>query len=660
MSGPATTAGTSLEPGPDAPPRHFELRYRPDIDGLRGVAVLAVVAFHAGLNGAPGGFVGVDVFFVISGYLITSLIVGDMAGGAFSLARFYERRVRRIFPALFTVLAACSLMALLIFAPENMRQFGDSLTATALFFSNFFFSAKTDYFDAPLDTHPLLHTWSLAVEEQFYIVFPLVLMLAFRFGRKGWIGVILALFAGSFVASVWMTGTDSVAAFYLTTTRAWELMLGALLAAGAIPAIRNQIARELAALGGIGLIAVAVFTFSPDTPFPGWAALVPCLGAVLLIQCAGGETQPLVSRALSLRPVLFVGLISYSLYLWHWPLLVFARYLKFGPLSTVQVVLIIAASFVLAALSYVFIERPFRRKEAPIGRPALFRGAAAVVSVTVLFGLASVWTGGFPRRYAPEIASVLQAAAAFDQDTELKSCRNRAPADACVFGAAVKPAYAVWGDSHALVMLRTLGDLAAQRNQAFRAYVNIGCAPVADFNREKRPCAISNNAVLEVLESSRDIRKVILMGHYEPYLHELGSGSTDLHESGNSFAHKLELTVSRLLAAGKTVVIVYPVPEAESRPPELIGRLLVSGRDPASGNIPFAKFERRQKDIFAILDRTGAAEDVIRIYPHKSLCDTERCLVYNGDGILYRDKHHLTEAGAALAGAAFRSVFAKD
>jgi hypothetical protein len=496
------------------------------------------------------------------------------------------------------------------------------------------------------------------------------LLLTFRFGRKVWAGAILALFVVSLAASVWLTDTDPGAAFFVTPPRAWELMLSALLAAGAVPATRNRVAREITALAGIGLIGLAVFAFSPETPFPGWTALVPCLGTGLLIQSAGHGAQSSVSRALSLKPVVFVGLISYSLYLWHWPLLVFARYVNFGPLNTVQVLLMVAASFLLAALSWAFIEQPSRRKGTPIGRPVLFRAAAAAVSVTVVFAAAGVWTDGFPRRYPAEIVSVLDAASAFDRDKELKSCLRRAPADACVFGAPVKPAYAVWGDSHALALLRAIGGVAAQHGKSIKAYVSSGCPPVADLDRKGKACAAFSNTVLENLESSKDIGAVILISRFSQDVDPAGQGRFDTAAASDQpLAGQLRITVDRLREADKTVVIVYPVPEAGFPAPAVIGRLLASGRDPASQNTPFAAFEQREKDVFAILDRTGVdrtgldrtgTEDVIRVYPHKFLCDRESCLVYDGGAILYRDKNHLTEAGAALVAPAFEPIFAGD
>jgi peptidoglycan/LPS O-acetylase OafA/YrhL len=350
------------------------VRHRADIDGLRAIAVVPVVLFHAGVSRVSGGFVGVDIFFVISGYLITSLILGEMAEGRFSLASFYERRIRRIFPALFAVLAVCVVVAALLFLPRELKSFDRSLLATTFFVSNIYFYSGLGYFAAPPDTLPLLHTWSLAIEEQFYIVFPLLLSLVIAFGRRVWIGLIAALFLLSLAASIWVTRLNPDAAFYLAPMRVWELMLGALLAARLLPRIGSQAVREMLALAGIALIGYAVFAFSPATPFPGSAALIPCLGAALVIYAGEDDGTTLAGKVLSLWPLAFVGLISYSLYLWHWPLLVFARYWTIVPLTVWQSAAIVTTSFILAAFSWRYIEQPFLRKRPAIPRRILLLG----------------------------------------------------------------------------------------------------------------------------------------------------------------------------------------------------------------------------------------------------------------------------------------------
>jgi len=332
----------------------------------------------------------------------------------------------------------------------------------------------------------------------------------------------------------------------------------------------------------------------------------------------------------------------------------------------------------LAALSWSFIEQPFRRKTTPIERLALFRGAAAAMSIAVAVAGASIWTQGFPQRYTPEIASILQNATAFRDDKQLKSCRRRAPADVCVFGAPVPATYAVWGDSHALVMLRAIGDMAARHGAAVKSYINPGCPPIAGLDSADKTCATFADAVLTSLVSSPDVRTVILISNYKSHLRdrsgsEQGSTSTsagpiatsaahglELEALASPFAHQLDVTVNRLLAAGKVVVLVYPLPDLDFRAPWVIGRLLTSGKDPASKSVSFADSQESQKDVFAVLDRLGVSGRVLRVYPHQRLCDEERCLVYANKAILYRDDNHLSSAGAAFVMPALAPVFDEE
>ena len=333
------------------------MRHRADIDGLRAIAVVPVVLFHAGVSPVSGGFVGVDIFFVISGYLITSLILGEMAEGRFSLAGFYERRIRPIFPALFAVLAVCRRGGAALSAAGAQELRPEPAGHDLLCFQHLFLSGL-GYFAVPPDSLPLLHTWSLAIEEQFYIVFPLLLSLVIAFGRRVWIGLIAALFVLSLAASIWVTRVNPDAAFYLAPMRVWELMLGALLAARLLPRIGSPAVREMLALAGIALIAYAVFGFSPATPFPGSAALIPCLGAALVIYAGEDDGTTLAGKVLSLWPLVFVGLVSYPLYLWHWPLLMFARYWTIVPLTAWQSAAIVTTSFILAAFPAAISSSP--------------------------------------------------------------------------------------------------------------------------------------------------------------------------------------------------------------------------------------------------------------------------------------------------------------
>jgi peptidoglycan/LPS O-acetylase OafA/YrhL len=364
-------------------------QHRPDIDGLRAVAVIPVLLFHAGLGAFTAGFLGVDVFFVISGFLITSILVREAEEGRFSIVAFYNRRVRRIFPALFVMLAAVTVAAAFILAPTAFSRYARSLIATTLFSSNFLFWKQTGYFDTTALEKPLLHTWSLAVEEQFYLVWPLMLGTIFRFGMKQYLLPLLcAGTALSFALAV--AWPDKEAVFYLPVTRAWELGLGAILA------VRPTSLPRWASLVGIGAIVAAIVCFNEQTPL-FIASGVACLGTATLICTEGG----LGNRALSWAPCVGIGLISYSLYLWHWPLLAFAHYLYSGmpPVALTLPLLVLAG--LIAYLSYKYIETPLRKP----GKPwKAFGLSAAVMTSLVGIGVTASLFAGFPLRYGADVA----------------------------------------------------------------------------------------------------------------------------------------------------------------------------------------------------------------------------------------------------------------
>jgi PAS domain S-box-containing protein len=341
----------------------IDMRYRPEIDGLRAIAVIPVILFHAGFPLFSGGFVGVDIFFVISGYLITTIILADLETGQFSLLKFYERRARRILPALFLVMATCLPFAWLWLMPSDAKEFSKSVMAVLVFASNIFFWRQSDYFDAATELKPLLHTWSLGVEEQFYVLFPIFLMVAWRFGRKR-IVVFLAIVALlSLVLAEFAISRKPDATFFLLPTRGWELAMGALIAfylqgkeRGQFPPALNQIL----SLVGLGLIASGVLAFSRETVFPGFSALIPTVGAGLIIVFALPET--LVGRLLGSRVLVGVGLVSYSAYLWHQPLLSFARHRSLAEPHDLVIALIVVLTFGLAYVTWRYVEQPFRQQ----------------------------------------------------------------------------------------------------------------------------------------------------------------------------------------------------------------------------------------------------------------------------------------------------------
>ena len=392
------------------------MKYRPDVDGLRAIAVLAVVFFHAGL-GCTGGYVGVDVFFVISGYLITSLILRDLDRGSFSLGMFWERRIRRIFPALAVMVLFTAVAGWFLLLPDDLAKLGSSIVAQALGVSNFYFWRTTNYFGGQNLEKPLLHTWSLAVEEQFYLLFPLLLIFLFRHAvlrrRVSLLGVFLLMAVVSLALSVWGVIHQPYATFFLLPTRAWELLSGSMIAV--LPAawhLRRGIWRELACFLGLGGILIPIFTYTEETPFPGLTALAPCLGASLVIWgCVrrDGDRGTWCAHILAWRPVVFIGLISYSLYLWHWPVLVFANYWKTEPYSAMIKASLCLALLLLAILSWRFVEKPFRKSRGSMNslRGIMYGAFASSLLVTSL-GITYAIGKGFGGRLSPEANNLLR------------------------------------------------------------------------------------------------------------------------------------------------------------------------------------------------------------------------------------------------------------
>ncbi len=646
--------------------------YRPDIDGLRALAVVAVVLFHYRVPGFWGGYVGVDVFFVISGYLITGLILKETTEGRFSLRSFYERRIRRIFPALFATLAVATVLAALLFFPVSFARFGKSLLATAFFASNLEFWREAGYFDVAADQKPLLHLWSVAVEEQFYLVFPALLLLIGARSRWRLTAAIGAIFAASLACSLWSVRHAPTAGYYLLPSRMWELMLGALLAIGAVtvPDIRRLPA--LASAAGLALIGYAVFAFRHETAFPGAAALVPCVGTALVI--VAGEASP-PNRMLSLRPIVFVGLISYSLYLWHWPIYVFARAALFRAPTPIEATCLIALSFTLAVLSWNYVERPFRSGSFRWPRPVLFRGAGVAMAGTAACAMLLVFGQGLPQRFSPEIRTIL--AEASDHEANMGECFGLTADDVrkgrlCPLGASVQQAsFLLWGDSHADALIPAVQSVA---NRAGRTGLFAGtdsCPPLLGVKRaDTAKCAAFNDAVAKIA-ISKSIREVILEARWaknaegtsfgqEPpgrvrLYDDVSQGQTE-RETRDVFYRGLDRTVAALKHAGKKVILVASVPEVGFPVPAYLARAKMADPD-AKLTTSAAVYRERQKFVlwaFAQMRKRYGAQIV---YPDRVLCKGKTCRLALNGRPLYRDGHHLSVFGAKQLAPLLASVF---
>lgn len=640
--------------------------YRPDIDGLRALAVLGVVAAHLGIGGVTGGFGGVDVFFVISGFLIAGIIKRELESNTFSLADFYVRRIRRILPALVVCTLATTVAAALILFPDDFKPFGRSLRAVAISASNFFFGRQAvDYFGSVASDNPVLHTWSLGIEEQFYFVFPGLMYLIFRFCRPACIPVMAALAVASFFLSVRGVESTPYQVFFSTTARVWELLAGALLAFGAAQFSSGRWIREIAAVVGIFMIAACYVFYTPSTPFPGLAALPLCLGAVLVIHSGEASEPTFVGRILSSKPLVGVGLISYSVYLWHWPILSLSRYrfpdafaasgVEFVLLQLALVTTILAVGF----LSWRFIEQPFRRGRVGAPRVPVFAAAAASVGIIALAGSVSSRNALWIQQWPEQIYSLASLgrdplpANTFGPSLEGKGW----PEGTYQIGEGAGPIdTVVWGDSHALALLPGFAAFAKSESVVLAAAAHPGCPPLMGVKffgtRFAEPCARLNEETLARVSKS-DIRQVILAGYWKGFGYSLDINNQPVHIAGISasadsdeiFSARLTATVERLRLAGKQVVVLGPIPVQKFRVLPTVLRHVGWG-SPLPKEIQVDEFLEQYRRVMAGMRELEMLPNVRVVYPHQRLCSAGACRYMDGEMPLYLDTNHLSAAGA--------------
>jgi peptidoglycan/LPS O-acetylase OafA/YrhL len=652
---------TSAENSRPDQPQHAAIGYRPDIDGLRSVAVLSVLLFHLGVGPVTGGFVGVDIFFVISGYLIASIIMRESAEGRFSLHRFYIRRVRRIFPALFTMMACTIAIGGEILLPLDYRALGASAVATTLFFSNFYFAAQSGYFGIDGQETPLLHTWSLAVEEQFYIVFPLLMLLALRGRGHRWL--LWSTGAASFVYAAWQVGTAPDEAFYLPLSRMWEFLAGVLLAARLIPAITSRAISEVTGLAGAGMIAWAVLGFTSDTSFPGVNALFPVLGAMLLIYAGPDGSQ--INRALAMRVPVFIGRISYSLYLWHWPIIVFWNYRSDGQWEVGEQLFVFAASLAAATLSWRYIELPFRSSRSDnAGAAAWLAGSGMVggIGAGALLFLAHGLPARVPAPVAALDAATLSMAHLPERCSGLRAARRGLH---CRVGAphSESPTFLLWGDSHARAIKPAFDRAGTQLGVSGIIASYPACPPLSYMDRlDQAPshdCSAFNELVFEDLKTMASVHTVILVARWglcangtrteggKPCeLIREGGGGIEANEA-SLFSAGLETTIARLVAMNKKVVVIAAIPEFRKNVPETLARALLFDRAPQL-ELSKKDYLVRQKIVFGSLRQIGSRHAIKILYPHQILCRTSKCVTTTRGISLYADDDHLSIAGSLL------------
>jgi peptidoglycan/LPS O-acetylase OafA/YrhL len=611
----------------------LNLAYRPDIDGLRAVAVLAVVLYHAFPEALPGGFVGVDVFFVISGFLITSIVADEAQKGGLSFSRFYDRRFRRIAPALFVVLAASLAYGYFTLLPETFLRLAEQVAASAFGAANFYYLMHSGYFDPSSETQPMLHMWSLSVEEQFYLFWPVIIALCWksagRNARSLTISILTVIFGTSLAASIYLTKVDQSLAFYLMPTRAWELALGALLVFA--PLSRGAYGR-VAPLLGLATVAASIAMFNSDMPFPGALALFPCLGAALVIWPRRPELSG--PKMLSARYSVFLGKISYSLYLWHWPILVFAgiRYDWNIPYS-VRLVLVVA-SILLAAATWWLVESPLRRWR-PNPKSGIGFGLAGSFGISLIAAIV-IFNAGFPKRFPASVNAAI-AMKTYDYAPMFRegSCfldpkqpPSEFRADDCIGSHDL----VLWGDSHAAHFYQSLNEqISGGVGQATAS----ACPPMVGLTIPDRPhCRDFNDMVLNRLVSHPP-RAVILAAAW-----------TLLPASIQpEIASRLDKTVSALSKAGIEVKILGQAPTYRVTVPDLIAvRSQTGSADRSRSSDLIEKLVPLDDELIDHYRASGRYISVLR-----SVCDADlSCPLLTDKGPVQFDYSHLTRDGASM------------
>lgn len=626
--------------------------YRADIDGLRALAVLAVILFHANL-GLSGGYVGVDIFLVISGFLICSLVLGEINDNAFRLTTFWERRIRRILPILTVVVLATIAASWFLYLPGDFEGVGKSAVAQALLRSNFFFAHQSGYFAATAETKPLLHTWSLAVEEQFYLLFPLLMILTARYKKLSLPNTIALLAIASLILCIIGSFSHPWGTFYLLPTRAWELLTGAFLAASRGRIGASKLVRGMSGWLGLGFVGYAVYFYHAGILFPGVAAMLPCVGAALIIFSSEIELSP-VGRLLAFKPMVFVGLISYSLYLWHWPLLVFSRYSARQERSVEFRCALLVACAGLAVLSWKFVETPFRNKSILPKRYQIFGFAGASMATLLALGLAVSHSHGFPsrlsesaRRFAGArndpgfnsafMVNVNLKRAVAGQFVEFGSHNTNNPTDILI-----------WGDSHARVLTTVLDDLCRNSDHRGIMAVHSATAPLLEYTSTgptslKGDSPVFSRAVFTFI-GQRHVKTVILAARWNYY-------PTTQH-----FKSSLLMTARSIMNSGARLYVLKDVPNQGFDVPRFAALTALHHGDVELLGVSREQHQLANSELSQTFDELGQMGATV-LDPSEYLLNSRGVygIIKNGR-LLYADGDHLTVDGARLLTPLFEQI----
>jgi peptidoglycan/LPS O-acetylase OafA/YrhL len=612
------------------------MQHRSDIDGLRAVAVLGVLIFHFGFETLSGGFVGVDVFFVISGYLITSIIITEHKESSFSYLKFYEKRIRRLFPALFATSFFTLITGYFLFMPDEFKEFGQSLVAVVTYLSNFFFWLKSDYFAGPSELKPLLHTWSLAVEEQYYLIFPTLALLCLKRGLTFFLAVVIVLIFVSFGASILLINKHPSAAFFISPFRFWELLAGSLISILVnkgffLPKLLNWIAPYI----GLTLILISFFVLNEFSIFPGWVALLPVIGSVLIVWSQ--PSDGIFNTLMTTRFMSFTGKISYSLYLWHWPIIVFYGYWIIREFELIEKVAMILVTYIIAWLSWRFIETPFRLKRKIGFAPIKTYFSAIITSVILaLLGLFLHYQDGMHSRFLEEGAvvksteSINKSNKCFMSTDEnyhgwgFEDCRIQINDNAKYT--------LLWGDSHANHLWKGLKANSKMLNENFILYSSAGCPPIFDVEVNGRPNCRSNNTNVRNILKDNNIQKVILASSWS---YAQKAGDVDLA--------RLSATIKEIRSAKLKIVIINQVPIYSLNNPQFLAKRL-SQRNSPMDDYWMKPIGGKQvsEEIRKIVEGTPIFS------PMNVFCDEGLCKIYSNGRLMVTDMAHLSKDGSVF------------
>lgn len=608
------------------------MKYRSEIDGLRAVAVLPVIFFHAGFTWFSGGYIGVDVFFVISGYLITSIIINEFENGTFSFVKFYERRARRILPALFFVMLFCISVAFILMIPQQFEYFSKSLVSIAFFGSNIFFWRTSGYFSADSEENPLLHTWSLAVEEQFYIIFPILLYILWRFGKKPTFYIIIAFLLASLILSEWGWRNSPSANFYLLPTRAWELFFGSI--AAFIIYKRGVQSNEFLSWVGLFAIVAAIFLYDESTPFPSFYTLLPVTGAFLIILYCGNSTFS--SKILSFKLFVAIGLISYSAYLWHQPLFAFARIGSLDTPSDSKMLLFALASLVCAFFSWKFIEQPFRADDKIYNskKAILFISTTGVAFIAAIGCYGLITNGAASIRFTDAQISYLSSAehSPLRSDCHFPQTEESLNREICEYFTK-NASVAVLGNSHAVELSYELAKILEPLNLSIKQYSMSACPHnFIVLGEEESICYRWHSNVIKEVVEDKGIETVVL-------------SYANLGKLNGKYRESLVDMTQYLLDSNKKVILLMQAPLAGLHIDKYLSSNVGALKQNVKG-LSLTEWKAMYSGKEILIEELP--KEVIILDPVNYFCQSDDCFVIKNGKALYFDDDHMSLNGASL------------